>query len=75
MGPYPEVVGKCTRKRLFGFGKICGGDIVGISKARTTASGELLFGPGVLQGYQCKKCKKRYDQPPPGPRLVEAFGF
>ncbi len=75
VGPYPEVVGKCTRKRLFGFGKVCGGDIVEIAKARTTESGELLYGPGVIDGYQCIKCKKKYNQPPFVPRSIGALGF
>lgn len=75
MGPYPEtVVGKCTRKKFFGLGRVCGGDIVVITKARFTANGELLYGPGIIAGYQCVKCKKKYDQPPFDPMFVEALG-
>ena len=75
MDPYPEAAGKCTEKRFLGFGKICGGDIVAITRARFTESGELLYGPGLLVGYQCARCKKRYDQPPFVPRPVGALGF
>ncbi len=75
MGCYPRIVSKCTRKRFFGLGNVCGGDIVEILKARFTESGELLYGPGLLVGYQCEKCKKKYDQPPFVPRLIGALGF
>ncbi len=75
MGPYPEVVEKCARKKFFGLGGICGGDIVVISRASFTESGELLYGPGLLVGYQCVRCKKKYDQPPFVPRFVGVLGI
>ena len=62
MDCYPgtaRIVGKCTRKKFFGLGGVCGGDIIEISKARTTESGELLYGPGLLIGYQCGWSKKK----------------
>ena len=67
-------VGKCTGRRFLGLGKVCGGDIVALTETKFTESGELLYGPGIIVGYQCAKCKKKYDRPPLSPRLIGAFG-